>query len=163
VGSEYRAPDGKGTHDYRSTTMDFSTLDSQAAAEAGAVIELEDPRSGETLTDDDGKPYYVEIIGMDSAKLRAVSQGIVGKRIVNIRKGKGGEYDADAEDAEKFRLYAKATKSWYVPTLDGEVLECNEKNARKLYSDPRFPWISEKIDKEIANRQRFFKKASPSS
>lgn len=143
--------------------MDFSTLDSRAAAESGAVIDLLDPRSGEPLLDDDGKPYWIEIIGMDSAKLRAVSQSIVGKRVTNIRKGKGVEYDADAEDAEKFRLYATATKSWNVPTFDGQVLECNEKNARKLYADPRFPWIAEQIDKEIANRARFFKKASPSS
>lgn len=140
--------------------MDFSTLDSKAAAEAGAVIELVDPRSGEPLVDDEGKPYWLEIIGMDSAKMRAISQSIVGKRITNSRKGKGAEYDAEAEEAEKYRLYASATKDWYVPTLDGEVLECNEKNAKKLLSDPRFPWLSEQIDRAIADRARFFKKAS---
>jgi hypothetical protein len=163
VGSEYRDPGGKGTHAYRSTTMDFSTLDSKAAAEEGAVIELQDWRKDGPLLDDDGKPYWIEVLGMDSEKLRKVSKSITGKRITDIRRGKGAEYDAEAEDAERARLYAAATKSWYIPTFDGQALECNEKNARRLYSDPRFPWLVEQIDREIANRQRFFKKASPSS
>lgn len=144
-------------------TLDLSTLDTKAAAEEGSFVELEDPRTDEVLRDDDGKAYYIEVIGMDSEKLRAVSRKITDKRVTNIRKNKDVEFDSEAADKERAGVYASATKSWYLPPLDGQVIECNERNAKKLYLDPRFPWLAEKIDKEIANRKRFFKKASPSS
>lgn len=145
-----------------SNAIDFSALDTKSAAEAGAVVELDDPRNGEPLLDDEGKPYYIEILGLDSAKLRAAARKISAKVVTNIRKGRDTEYDPEAAEAERATLYAAATKSWYLPPLDGEVLECNERNAKRLYTDPRFPWVVEKIDREIANRQRFFKKASQS-
>lgn len=145
------------------STFDLNTLDTKAAAESGSMIELDDPRTDEPLLDPDGKPYWIEVLGMDSEKLRGVSRKITDRTVNNMRKGKQGEFDSEAADAERAGVYAAATKSWYLPPLDGQVLDCNERNAKRLYLDPRFPWLAEKIDKEIANRKRFFKKASSSS
>jgi hypothetical protein len=143
-------------------SLDLASLDTQAAAEAGAFVALDDPRTNEPLVDDDGKAYGIEIIGLDSPKLRAIARKITDRNITNIRRGKRVDYDSEVAEGEKVELYAAATKSWYLPPLAGEVLECNERNARRLYADPRFPWIVEKIDRDIADRQRFFKSASPS-
>jgi hypothetical protein len=142
--------------------LDLNNLDAKAAAESGARIELIDPRNGDPLVDDAGKPYYVDLIGTDSAKLRAISKRVVERRVTDIRKGRNVDYDADAEAAERVKLYAAATIGWYLPTLDGQQLEFSEKVAKSLYADERFPWLVEQIDKAIADRQRFFKKASAS-
>jgi hypothetical protein len=42
------------------------------------------------------------------------------------------------------------------------VLEFNEKNARKIYSDDRFSWIADQIVKAAGDRKRFFQVASKS-
>jgi len=141
--------------------MDLSTLDSKAAAEAGTVIEIISPATGEPLMDD-GKPVTITILGIDSAKLRGISKKLTDRRFTDIRRGKNADFDSDVADAERFKLYAAATIAWEGIGLDGAVLECNERNAQKLYSDARFPWLVEQIDKAIADRQRFFKTASPS-
>lgn len=142
-------------------TLDFSDLDSKTAAETGTVMEVDDPRNDEKLTDPEGKPYWIELIGTDSAKLKAISRKFIDRRVNGIRKGKNEDFDSDTADQERVQLYAAATKSWYLLPIDGEALECNEKNAKRLYSDARFPWLVEQIDKAIADRKRFFKKASP--
>lgn len=143
--------------------VDFTNLDSKAASEAGTAIVLIDPRNNEPLLDDDEKPYFITILGIDSAKLRGISKISIDRRMNSIRKGNDIDYDSDVVAKEKAALYAAATTGWYLPPLDGAALEYSEKNAKRLYSDPRFPWLLEQLDKAIADRQRFFKKASPVS
>lgn len=142
--------------------FDLSTLDSKAASEAGTTIEIISPATGEPLLDD-GKPVAITIIGIDSAKLRGIARKLNDRRMTDIRKGKNADFDSEVADEEKAKLYAAATIAWEGIALDGSVLECNDRNAKKLYSDPRFPWLVEQIDKAIADRQRFFKTASPNS
>lgn len=142
--------------------FDLSTLDSKAASEAGTTIEIISPATGEPLLDD-GEPVTITIIGIDSAKLRGIARKLNDRRMTDIRKGKNADFDSEVADEEKAKLYAAATIEWEGIALDGSVLECSERNAKKLYSDPRFPWLVEQIDKAIADRQRFFKTASPNS
>lgn len=142
--------------------QDFSTLDSQAACDAGTTIPIISPATAEPMVDDeDGQPVTITILGIDSAKLRKVAKDNINRRVNSFRKGKDAEFDIDEADAQKFKLYAAATIAWHGIALDSkEPLECNEANAFRFYSDPRFPWLIEQIDKAIADRQRFFKKAS---
>jgi hypothetical protein len=140
--------------------LDFSNYDSKAPAEAGATIDILSPATGDPLMDGD-TPVTITILGIDSAKLRGIARRLTELRINNLRKGKNDEFDAAEAEAQKVSLLAAATLAWSGIGLGStEPLECNEKNAKILYSDPRFPWLVEQIDKAIADRQRFFKKAS---
>lgn len=141
--------------------MDFADFDSKAVAERGVVLELVSPATNGIWVDADGKPFFIRLRGMDSEKMRKAIE----RRVNDLRRSgkQKGEFDTDEADAEKARLYAAATIEWYIPPVDGEVWECNEKNARRLYSDSRFPWVVEQIEKAVADRSGFFKKASANS
>jgi hypothetical protein len=142
--------------------FDLSTLDTKTAAENGIVVELENPFEPEKpFVDDDGVPYSITILGSDAGKVRNKSRKQLSRFLTAMRKNK----DADAEEGEQENIdrLATATLEWHLPALDGETLPApTEHSARKLYSDPRFPWIVEQLTKAIGDRARFFKKSSSS-
>lgn len=140
--------------------MDLSSLDSKAPAEGGMVVELEHPFTPEVpFTDDDGVPFSITILGSDAGKVRAKEKKQLNRVLMAIRRNK----DADSEAGEQDNIdrLASATIAWHLPPLDGETLAPpTEHTARKLYGDPRFPWIAEQLTKAIGDRSRFFKKNS---
>jgi hypothetical protein len=142
--------------------FDLNTLDTKTAAEQGIVVELENPLTPEKpFVDDDGAPYSITILGGDAGKVRQKDRKQLNRILTAIRKNK----DADAEAGEQDNIdrLAAATLAWHLPALDGETLPApTEHSARKLYSDPRFPWIIEQLTKAIGDRARFFKKSSSS-
>lgn len=141
--------------------FDLNTLDTKAASEAGIVVELEHPFNPETpFEDDEGVAYSITILGSDAGKVRAKGRKQLDRYISLIRKNKDPG-DAEAGEQDNIDKLATATIAWHLPALDGEVLpEPTEHIARKLYSDPRFPWIVEQLTKAIGDRARFFKKSS---
>jgi len=143
--------------------FDLSTLDTKTAAEEGLVVELENPFEPEKpFVDDDGVPYSITILGGDAGKVRTKEKKQLNRILTAIRKGK--DSDAEAGEQDNIDKLAAATLAWHLPQLDGETLPPpTEHLARKLYSDPRFPWIIEQLTKRIGDRSRFFKKSSPSS
>ena len=143
--------------------FDLSTLDTKAPAEQGLVVELENPFEPEKpFVDDDGVPYSITILGADAGKVRAAEKKQLNRILTAIRKNK--DADAEAGEQDNIEKLAAATLAWHLPSVDGEVLPNppTERAARKLYSDPRFPWIVEQLTKRIGDRARFFKKSSSS-
>jgi hypothetical protein len=53
--------------------MDLSSLSQRADT---AQIEIYHPETGETLTDDNGQPMWVEVYGVDSPRYREIDQRI---------------------------------------------------------------------------------------
>jgi hypothetical protein len=73
----------------------------------------------------------------------------------------GKKYISSAQThRDDIETMAAATLSWYLPPFNGVELECTEENALKLYDDPRYPWIMERLEKVMSDRRSFFKKAS---
>jgi hypothetical protein len=144
-------------------TQDLSTLDTKAAAEHGIVVELEHPfNPAAPFVDDDGKPYYIKILGGDAGKIRDKSRKQLDKYIALIRKNRSPG-DAVAGEEDNIDKLAAATLEWHLPPLDGKPMpEVSEKAAHALYSDPRFPWIVEQLTKAINDRALFFVKSSTS-
>lgn len=142
--------------------LDFNTLDTKSAAERGLVVELEDPRNESApFVDDDGKPFSITILGGDAGKIREKTRKQLDSYLTKARKNK--EADSRAAEAEHIDKLAAATIAWHLPTLDGETLPApNEHVARKLYSDPRFPWIVEQLTRAMNDRGRFFSTSSTS-
>lgn len=138
--------------------FDLSDVDAQAAAERGRGIQIKDPRdaTGETLLMVDGEPFTIYIVGSDSKKVKAKVHQTLDKAYEAARKGKGSSSAADAEKEVADTLAAATTHWTPVLPLDGQPFPCTEQNARKLYSDPRFPFIAEQLAKEVENRAAFF-------
>lgn len=139
---------------------DFAALDTKALAEKGLVVNLETP-TGDPFVDDDGKQYFIRILGGDAGKIREKHRLSLDKVYERVRKNRdlGGAKESEREQVERL---AAATLDWYLPTLDGETLACTEPNARKLYGDPRFPWLVEQLQKRIDDRAAFFANSSTS-
>ena len=145
-------------------TLDLSTLDTKTPAEQGIVVELEHPFDPSLpFVDDDGVPYSWTIMGSDAGKVRAKARKQLDRYIQLIRKNRDPG-DAEAGEADNIDRLAAATLGWHLPPIDGKLApEVNENNARKILSDPRFPWIAEQLTKAMGDRTRFFKPNSTSS
>ena len=133
---------------------DFAALDTKTLAEKGITVELLGP-DGEPLLDDDGKQFWIRMLGADAGKIRAKHRQTLDQAFEKYRKGKHGSA-AEEQEREDVAKLAAAVLDWYVPTLDGETLACTEANARKLYGDPRFPWLVEQLKERIGDRAGFF-------
>lgn len=143
--------------------FDLSTLDTKAPAERGIVVELENPFDPTTpFVDDAGVPYSWTILGSDAGKVRAIARKRLDRMLTLLRKNRDPG-DAEANEAADIDRLAAATLAWHLPPIDGQPApEPNEHSARKILSDPRFPWIAEQLTKAMGDRARFFSKSSTS-
>lgn len=141
--------------------FDLATRDTKAAAESGIVVHLKDPATDEPMFGDGEEPVTITILGSDAAKIRAKSHHSLDQAFAKLKK-KGDSTEGRSEEIERetVKLLAAATIAWTGFVVDGSPMECNEPNARKLYSDPRFPWIVEQLRKVMDDRAAFFQKGS---
>lgn len=140
--------------------LDLNDLNVVAAAERASIVELEHPATGKPLLDDEKRPYYVEILGEDSAAVAKLDRKHADARADRIRRGKDWGTDSETLEGEAVQRLFAATVSWYLPPLDGETVEFNHKNAHRIYGDPKFAWIVEQVGKAMKDRKRFFSAAS---
>lgn len=144
-------------------------FDSKAASESGIMIELD-----EIGLDEEGKPYFITVMGDDAAAVVDDDRKRTNKRNAHIRKTRKIIEDAEENEAGLIDKLAKATRTWHLPPLkacswftppDGvEASEplCSERNARNLYGDSRFRWILRKVAAGQGDESGFFVKRSPS-
>jgi hypothetical protein len=137
--------------------MSLAQYDTKTAAERGMIVDFPDPRDPDKLVEINGKPVTITILGADAAKVRAVGRKTLDKVIEKIRKNKdvGGAKETEQDQIERL---AAATVVWSDNWIidDGEPpLVCSEAAARALYSDPRFPWIVERLQKKLDDRTGF--------
>lgn len=135
--------------------MDLSSLDSTVAAEEGAELQLRSPVDDSILRDEKTKdPVTITLFGTDSKEYMKVTHSIQNRRL-GKRLGKGGRAKLTAEEfeVEALELLVASTKAWKHIVVDGQELDCSEKNVRMVYQ--RFPWIREQVDEFIADRSNF--------
>ena len=125
--------------------MDLSQFDVKAASEKGAVLHLKHPMTGEKLFDG-GTAVTITVIGRDSPSVQAVMKEI------ERRKAKGEDIDRHEEGLE---LLCCVVKEWSGIEFEGQPMECNKANARKLFNDPRTEWIGEQVGPFALSRRNF--------
>lgn len=128
----------------------------ETAAEEGAPLSLKDP-AGRPLTYDGGevgpdgpemKPIRIWLAGVESPRWTKASDALTNK----LQDSKEQRTAQDIR-ADRAGILAKMTLRWEGIIVDGQPLECNEANAKKLYM--RFKWIMEQVDRFIAVRENF--------
>jgi hypothetical protein len=138
--------------------LDLSTLDASTPAEEGSPVEIEHPVTGAPILNDDGKPWTIYVRGEDSPSVRDMLKRQHNKFTERLRK-RGQLGDADSAEQERVEKMQAATIRWEnAPDLDSEPFPYSNANARKLYSDPRFPWVAEQVQSAMTDRKRFFSK-----
>ena len=132
-------------------SFDLSKFDTATLANNGAPVPLVSPL-GDVIIGNDGKPVTFYIYGQDSKKFRDTINEIRRRNVGKKAKVK----TPDEEDAEVIERLADLTAGWSNNfDLDGEAFTYSRENAIKLYSDSRFQWLYEQINRAVMNRANF--------
>jgi hypothetical protein len=137
-------------------TLDLSSLDVKAGAEAGFELQLTHPQSGDLL------PIWITVLGADAdtyqhAVRRSNTRGL---EMLSRRKRVTPEEHAD----QTLELLATITRGWRSGpkvTLKGQPFPAfSVAAAKQLYAD--FPWIREQVDQAMADRANFLPRRATS-
>ncbi len=152
-----------------STVIDIATLDTGAASDAGAEIELLHPTTSTPLG------IFISVLGKDSAIFRDHVKEQVNARIRKeaLAQRRGKPLDpSTAEEAEEkaIELLVLCTLGWRSSTKDakglivtdeptitmgGEKLAFNVANAKRVYTQSI--WIRRQVDEAIGDLENFIK------
>lgn len=139
-------------------SFDLNSLDTASKATEGAVMKLSSPKNGSVLEDDKGLPYTITLRGRHSIQAIEVDRRYNDARSANATRLRGMPEitQEDVEEQNVSQLIA-CTVGWYLPPVDGEVLEFSTANARKLWTDARFRWLREQAFTFIQRDSNFVK------
>jgi hypothetical protein len=112
--------------------FDLSKVDTRKASEEGAVLHLLDIKRRDPLYDDEGKPVTITLAGRDSARAKRADNASINR---SLKAGSRRSNGITAEDLDEnsLELLSHCTLAWSGFVDNGELLECNPKNARLLY------------------------------
>lgn len=133
--------------------MDFSKLDTATPANAGEALQIINPFTGEPL-----EGTIILLRGADSAEFQRATKAAGNRRLESMtKKGAQNTVTIEALAKDTVEAFVAVTIGWSGIELDGKELDYSEANARKLYSDERFPWLVEQLDTFVGNRRNFMK------
>ena len=135
--------------------FDIATLDTASKADAGSVMEVINPATGEVARDADGTAIFIQLRGKNSPTVRSAQRKIQNRRLDAMRRGKS-KVTAEDMDAEGVELLTAATVAWNFQK-DGDAFPCTEENAREFWADPRFKAIRDQADAFIGDDAHFIK------
>lgn len=139
--------------------MDLSTLDVSTKANQGATVEIYHPITRLPLTTEDGKKVTVTVLGRYSDVYVKNQRRATNRRLQQAGRGRGGiKVNAEELEAEAVELLSNCITAWENVTVDGQVLECNQNNAKKILSDPRFAWFRDQVDEAVNDDSNFMSK-----
>ncbi len=137
---------------------DFSKV--TAAAEEGAILEVKDP-IGDPILQPGGKPVTITLAGMESNKFRK-ARNVIGNRYLKQSGGARYPFAQTTEaaiDDQAFQL-ASVTLSWEGIVDEGQPIECNAVNAKRLYI--KYDFLRRQVDEFVGEQRNFWKASSTS-
>ena len=130
--------------------FDLTSLDTNEAAEKGAVCEIMHPTENTPLG------IKITLAGADSDIYRKTVNKSVNKRVQRLRPGQSVPFTAEEQEESGLNLLAICTLAWEGVIVEGEELPCTQENVKMVYQ--RFPWIKEQVDQFIGDRANFLSK-----
>lgn len=140
--------------------MDLSGFDTAAEAEAGAVMEVRNPVTGEVVYHDgeDGKPdvnrpFTIKLLGKDSQKIITLARQQTDRRIQHTNRTKT-PVPISSIEKDNIELIVAATLEWDV-MLDGTKPPNDPRAYRVAYT--KYPWLYEQVEAFVGTRANFSK------
>lgn len=130
------------------------------AVDETATIEINDPRTGEPLLGEGGKPCSVTVYGPGS-KPFAAAQSAASNRAMKRLRSKGKIETTPEEDAATKASFLTAITQSFNGFTYGDM-ENGPDAFRALYMDPALGWLTEQVNIG-AGDWSVFSKAAPSS
>jgi len=136
--------------------MDLLTLNTRDVANQGAVMEVENPGTGEKLRNEKGELVTITLLGRDSDKLKKRQNELTNNV---LKKGfRAKPATAEKTDDDRLTTLVLATVEWANVEAGGKVLDCSSENVRSIYK--QLPWLAEQADAFIDDRANFLKAPS---
>ncbi len=134
-------------------TFELARLDTAARSEAGVSMPVTDLRTGQPFTDEDGAAVQIVLRGRNSDAFRTAQRRIQERRTAILARGASlSREDIQRNDIE---LLEACTAGWTALTLDGQPFPYSAENARRLWADPRFEWLTAMAVAFIGNDGNF--------
>lgn len=118
-------------------------------------------------TDDDGKeifhPLTFTLLRMDSSEAQKLVMKQRNARLQKSARAQKVKVDAKSLIEEATDVHVFCTRKWTRFEVYGGVFPCNAANARKLYTDDRFTWLTKQVDEFINEPANFVGNSSTSS
>lgn len=132
--------------------MDLSNFDVVAAAGNARTIEIFDPHDNPT-------DITISVLGTDSDTYRTKERELQSRK--RGKKRLEELTDFQAQERNVITCMAHCTTAWTNVYEDGEPLECNTLNARRIYE--KYPWLREQVIEAMRDRAEFLGEAEPTS
>jgi len=139
--------------------LDLASLDTVAACDAGAEIELTHPTTGQLLG------IFVTVLGRDSQVFKEYTRQSINARLrkeaVNRKRGRDPEVATiEAAQEESLGALVACTQGWRTGDektiqFKGEFLPFSHSNAMLIYK--ALPWIQHQVDEGIGDLANFLK------
>lgn len=141
-------------------SFDLGSINTGAASDRGKIVNILHPTSTAPIG------IEVDVLGCDSREFKRNQREQQNRRLKNQSKNKG-KLKLSAEELEEEALSTicalviawrqkNEDGSWKnTLTVNGQELECNDDNKRRIFSDLGFNWMREQIDEEIGDREGF--------
>ncbi|WP_448508784.1 hypothetical protein [Immundisolibacter sp.] len=132
--------------------FDIAELNTVKACDKGAELELLHPVTSEPLG------IFIKVLGKDSTVFRDHIRDSVNDRIrreqMARKRGKDIEpTTVEKAESEAVDLLVLCTLGWRNMIMNGEAVEFNVPNARRIYTE--YPWIRKQVDDGVANLELF--------
>lgn len=130
--------------------LDLSTLDVKTGADRGFKLELRHVATGAPLG------LWIHILGADSDAYQEQMREFRRRAEDRLRHEQRSKLTDEESEQQSLEILVATTRGWSENMkLDGALLPFSPENARKLYSDKRFPWIPDQIHRNQHNRANF--------
>lgn len=129
-------------------------LNLTADASAGAWMTLRDPRTGEDLQDEHGKPARLKLAGKDSTQWRKAADDTARRQLEESARNRKWRMTPEALRAASLRQYAAVTLDWENCAFNGTSTFSVE-TARDFYASE--PWALDQVEEFIGDRANFSK------
>lgn len=132
---------------------DIAAFDTISASDEGSVMEVKNPKTGDVLRHEDGRPFTIRFRGRDSEVVRSLIRAQSDRR---IQQGIRSRIPASSASIERdeIELIVAATMEWDI-ILGGQPAKNSTQAYREAYT--KYPWLREQGDEFIGVRSNFIK------
>lgn len=132
--------------------IDLAEYDTRRA-EAGETMPVRYPGSTEEMRQDDETPITLTLAGTDSSRYRKTRRGLVKRRQEASARTRDSTVPIEVLESESLETVVGCLLGWNGIVLDGESVEFNEHNARRVLI--RLPWLVEQAETFLHDRKNF--------
>lgn len=136
--------------------FDLAAFDTVSEANNGALMEVLDPRTGEIMRFDDGRPFTIKVLGQDSDAYVLAWRKQQDRKLREAARSRSRMLDMTSEELDRnlIDLLVAVTVDWDL-VLDGKKAEATPEAFRAAYT--KYPRLRSQVETFISAPINFSK------